>query len=46
MGPDDTIVPGSMSQMYALLQAMCFVENGREISRDDVVEGWLLANKS
>ena len=45
MGPDDTIVPGSMSQMYALLQAMCYVENGQEISLDDVVDGWWLANK-
>ena len=29
-------------QMIALLLAMCYVENGREISLDDVVEGWLL----
>lgn len=32
-------------QMITLFLAMCFVENGREIDLDDVVEGWLLAVK-
>lgn len=33
-------------QMITLFLAMCFVENGREIDLDAVVEGWMLAAKS
>ena len=43
--PDEPISFDNTCQMIALLLAMCFVENGLEISLDDVVEGWLLANK-
>ena len=43
--PDEVINVDNTCQMIALLLAMCFVENGQEISLDDVVEGWLLANK-
>ncbi len=43
--PDEPISFDNTCQMIALLLAMCFVENGQEISLDDVVEGWLLANK-
>ena len=43
--PDEVISFDNTCQMIALLLAMCFVENGLEISLDDVVEGWLLANK-
>ena len=43
--PDEVISFDNTCQMIALLLAMCFVENGQEISLDDVVEGWLLANK-
>lgn len=31
--------------MITLFLAMFFVENGREIDLDAVVEGWLLATK-
>ena len=43
--PDEVINVDNTCQMIALLLAMCYVENGQEISLDDVVEGWLLANK-
>ena len=43
--PDEVISFDNTCQMIALLLAMCYVENGQEISLDDVVEGWLLANK-
>ena len=43
--PDEPISWDNTCQMIALLLAMCYVENGQEISLDDVVEGWLLANK-
>ena len=43
--PDEPISFDNTCQMIALLLAMCYVENGQEISLDDVVEGWLLANK-
>ena len=43
--PDEPISFDNTCQMIALLLAMCFVENGQEISLDDVVEGWLMANK-
>ena len=43
--PDEPISFDNTCQMIALLLAMCFVENGQEIALDDVVEGWLLANK-
>ena len=42
---DEPISWDNTCQMIALLLAMCYVENGREISLDDVVEGWLLAAK-
>ena len=40
--PDEVISWDNTCQMIALLLAMCYVENGREISLDDAVEGWLL----
>ena len=43
--PNEIICFDNTCQMIALLLAMCFVENGQEISLDDVVEGWLLAVK-
>jgi len=43
--PDEVINVDNTCQMIALLLAMCYVENGQEISLDDVVDGWLLANK-
>ena len=43
--PDEVINVDNTCQMIALLLAMCYVENGQEIALDDVVEGWLLANK-
>ena len=43
--PDEVISFDNTCQMIALLLAMCYVENGQEIALDDVVEGWLLANK-
>ena len=39
---DEPISWDNTCQMIALLLAMCYVENGREISLDDAVEGWLL----
>ena len=41
--PDDTISYDNTCQMMAMLLAMCYVENGREISLDDAVDGWMLA---
>ena len=39
------IDPNSTTQMCNLFCAMCFVENGKEIDIDDVVNGWLLVFK-
>ena len=44
IGPDEVISWDNTCQMIALLLAMCYVENGREISLDDAVDGWMLAN--
>ena len=40
--PDEVITFDAADTMIKLFQAMCYVENGREISLDDVVEGLFL----
>ncbi|MGD7407439.1 hypothetical protein ACQCP7_25470 [Ralstonia pseudosolanacearum] len=44
-GRNDEVRFDNACQMIAIFLAMTFVENGREIDLNDVVEGWLLANK-
>ena len=41
--PDEPVSADDCRQMCALFLAMCFVENGREISLDDTLVGWQLA---
>jgi hypothetical protein len=45
LGADDVVSFDSAATMCNLFLAMCFVENGREISLDDVVAGYLLAKE-
>ena len=45
LGPDEVIRWDNSCQMIALVLAMSYVENGQEISLDDAVEGWMLANR-
>ena len=44
--PDEPISFDNTCQMIALLLAMCYVENGQEISLEDAVDGWMLASRS
>ena len=46
LGPDEVICWDNTCQMIALLLAMCYVENGQEISLEDAVDGWMLVSRS